>query len=80
MVTSQCFDPCHLGCLPIIFSIISGKQLIRTCFIYFFNNFFSRKKIKITCLAMTTNERINADRYRYFKQNKRSGNIHNPYK
>lgn len=29
---------------------------------------------------MTTNERINADRYRYFKQNKRSGNIHNPYK
>ncbi|XP_027202574.2 palmitoyltransferase ZDHHC17-like [Dermatophagoides pteronyssinus] len=34
---------------------------------------------QITCLAMTTNERINADRYRYFKQNKRSGNIHNPY-
>ncbi len=29
---------------------------------------------------MTTNERINCDRYRHFKRDKRSGNYRNPYK
>lgn len=34
---------------------------------------------QIASLGMTTNERINCDRYRHFKRDKRSGNYRNPY-
>ncbi|KAI2800575.1 Palmitoyltransferase zdhhc13 [Blomia tropicalis] len=34
---------------------------------------------QIISLGMTTNERINCDRYKHFKRNKRTGNYRNPF-
>lgn len=34
---------------------------------------------QVASLGMTTNERINSDRYQHFKRNQRSGDMHNPF-